>query len=76
MDALRRAIEFVGGVNKLAEACAVTQPAVSNWLHRGSVPPRQAVNIEYATGGKVTREELCPELFSISVVTRKKKARA
>lgn len=71
---LKRAIAMVGGTTKLAELIGVNQPVVSNWLHPDrNVPPRRAIDIEYATDGKVTREDLCPELFSTSVSIRRKR---
>ncbi|WP_435102307.1 transcriptional regulator [Arhodomonas sp. AD133] len=43
----------------------VTQGAVSQWLRNG-VPPIRCRQIEYATGGAVTAEELRPDVFGPS----------
>ncbi|MCP5197687.1 MAG: helix-turn-helix domain-containing protein [Gammaproteobacteria bacterium] len=47
-----------------AKLLKVTQPAIHKWLTGKSRPsPRMAVAIEQATGGRVTRYELLPEIF-------------
>jgi len=59
----------------LADQLGITQGAVSQWLRRG-VPPGRVIAIERATGGKVTRHELRPDLYPIEAeqsVPRKQK---
>ena len=67
MNALDEAISLTGGVSKLAallnETRKTTQSVVSNWRMRGSVPADRCVDIEAATGGKVTRHDLRPDVF-------------
>jgi len=48
----------------LAEKLGVTQGLVHQWL-RGltRITAERAIEIERATGGKVTREELRPDVF-------------
>lgn len=53
-----------GGQSKLARAIGVSQQRVWNWLHRDqAVPARYCKDIEAATGGRVTAEELRPDVF-------------
>lgn len=49
---------------ELAKAVGVTQPMVSQWA-RGlvRVAADRVVAIERATGGRVTRQELRPDLY-------------
>lgn len=37
--------------------------AVCNWRTRGCIPVQRALDIERATNGVVTREELRPDIF-------------
>jgi len=62
MDALRKAIEIVGGQAALGEACGVWQTAVSNWLKRENVPAEYCPAIEKATKGLVLCEQLRPDV--------------
>lgn len=48
----------------IAEACDLTEPAVRHWCNgTRSVPARRCLAIEEATGGKVTRYDLRPDIF-------------
>jgi len=58
--ALARALEAAGGPKALAIALNITPAAVSNW-HQA--PPGRVLAIEAATGGKVTRHELRPDIY-------------
>ena len=62
MDALDRAIEIAGGVGKLADLVVSRQSVVSNWRARGNVSAEGCAEIERATAGAVTCEELRPDL--------------
>jgi DNA-binding transcriptional regulator YdaS (Cro superfamily) len=46
MEALRKAIDIVGGQSELGKACGVWQTAVSNWLKRENVPAEYCPAIE------------------------------
>jgi DNA-binding transcriptional regulator YdaS (Cro superfamily) len=47
-----------------AQRVGVTQSRVSQWLNGETIPAERCVKIEQATGGKVTRQELRPDLFN------------
>lgn len=50
--------------SELAHALGVTQGTISHWLTgRVRVPAERVIPIEQATGGKVTRQELRPDLY-------------
>jgi len=63
MSNLQKAVEILGGVGKLAIAIGEKQPTVSNWKKRGSVPPVHCIAIEMATDGRVTAQDLRPDIF-------------
>lgn len=63
-SALERAVKTMGSQSALAKAIGVTPQHVWNWLNRDKeVPAEQAIPIEEATGGKVTRHDLRPDLY-------------
>lgn len=62
MHTLRKAIEKLNGVGRLAHELGIRQSAVSNWLARGNVPADRAPAIEAATGGEIRCEDLRPDL--------------
>lgn len=65
MDALQRAIDLAGGSQvALADMLKVEPGAVTNWKRRG-VPVAQAIAIEEALQGRITREELRPDVFRV-----------
>jgi DNA-binding transcriptional regulator YdaS (Cro superfamily) len=58
---LLKARHAAGGTNaRLARLLNITPSAISQWVR---VPFRRALQIEARTAGKVTREELRPDLF-------------
>ncbi len=57
------AIEHHGSQAKLAKAMGCTQQRISQMLKEKAVNARMAVLIEVATGGKVSRHDLCPDVF-------------
>jgi DNA-binding transcriptional regulator YdaS (Cro superfamily) len=61
---IQKAIDLLGSQQALAKACGAKQQHVWNWLQAKSVPVDRAIQIEVATGGEVTKEELCPEFFN------------
>lgn len=63
-SALERAISEVGNQSKLAVSIGVKQAHVWYWLNKAKhVPAEHVIAIERATGGKVTRAELRPDLY-------------
>lgn len=57
-------MEIAGGQSALARKLGLKQANVWHWLNRAEhVPAEQAIAIEAATGGAVTRAELRPDLF-------------
>ena len=65
--ALRRAVTLVGSQSALARALGdnVKQGHVWYWLEKGQgkVPAEYCAAIELATGGKITRHDLRPDIF-------------
>jgi len=61
--ALEQAITEAGGTAALARAINVTPQAISQW---DRVPAERALAVEQATGGKVTRHQLRPDLYPAS----------
>lgn len=49
---IRQIVDQLGGVAVTSRMLGVSQPAVSQWLRDGRVPPARAVQIEALTGGK------------------------
>jgi DNA-binding transcriptional regulator YdaS (Cro superfamily) len=59
-EALKRAVESVGGQAKFARAVGVTAQAVSQW---DEVPPLRVLVVERVSG--VSRHELRPDLYPL-----------
>jgi len=57
-------IQEFGSQQRLAEACGVTQVAISKLLRADRVSAEMAVRIEAATNGKIGRWRLRPDLWS------------
>src|ERR1044071_1625061 len=65
---LETAVSLVGGQAKLARILGVTQPNVWHWLHKSErVPGEYGLKSEGATGGKVSRHDLRPDLYPLSM---------
>lgn len=62
-DALKRAIKEIGNATRLAGQLGISLQAVSQWKQ---APPQHVLAIERATGGKVSRYELRPDIFGPS----------
>jgi DNA-binding transcriptional regulator YdaS (Cro superfamily) len=58
--ALQKAIDAIGGGNKLAAKLDITPQALSQW---DRVPPLRVIEVERATG--VPRHELRPDLYPL-----------
>lgn len=64
--ALARAVSLLGSQAAVAAACGKKQQNVWWWLNRSHRVPAEAVlPIEMATGGRVTRNELRPDLYPL-----------
>lgn len=65
---LQKAIDIAGGQTALGKAIGRRQSTVRTWLKRadGRVPAEAARDIERATSGAVTAEELRPDIFAPS----------
>ena len=59
-----KAIKEAGGQKSLADLVGVSQAAVSKWRLGNKITAENAVGIEIATNGKVTRASLRPDLFA------------
>ena len=62
MNAIEIAIEAIGSQSKLAKALNCTPQVVHNWLQRRNIPAERCIDIERASGGVVTCEQLRPDL--------------
>lgn len=60
---LEIAIRLAGGVPTVAKTMDISQPAVHRWRARGKAPAGRVIDLERATGGRVTRYELRPDVF-------------
>lgn len=58
-----KAIVAAGSVSELAARCGVRYQAVQRWRNRGLVPAERVLQVEKATGGRVSRYELRPDLY-------------
>ncbi len=59
---IARAIAIVGSQCAMASAVGTTQQNVSRMMRNGRASPKFAPRIERATGGQITRHELCPDV--------------
>jgi len=67
MEAIKKLIEDAivdfGTEAKLAAAAGVSQPVINDAKRTGKVGPKLAMGIEAATGGKISRWQLRPDLW-------------
>lgn len=62
--ALKRAKALLGSEAAVAEVVGVKQPSVNYMLRTGRrVPAEWCIPLERATGGKITRHQLRPDLY-------------
>jgi len=67
-NALAAAVGIIGGQAQLARILGVSQPNVWHWLHKSEhVPAEYVLKIEQATGGKVSRHDLRPDIYPPSM---------
>lgn len=62
MSPLQQAINIAGSQVALAKAIGCVPQVINNWLRRGRVPADRCIDIERVTNGKVTCEQLRPDL--------------
>lgn len=62
---LARARKCFASQKAMADALDISQQSVSEALKRGKAPPGWCIALERATGGKVTRHELRPDLYPV-----------
>lgn len=68
-EALKRAVEILGGQTALAKVCGgkVRQQHVYNWINRDKkLPAQYAIKVQSATnekGAVITASQLCPDVF-------------
>lgn len=68
LNPIEQAVSIAGGQTALAKAISASHPNVKQqhiwkWLRAKRVPGEYAVAIEDATGGKVSRYQLRPDVF-------------
>lgn len=56
---------MVGGQHALGRLCGVRQQIVWKWLRMARLPAERAVQIDIATGGKVTVADLRPDFAAL-----------
>lgn len=66
-EIIARAIALGGGPTEVGRKLGVAQSTVSNWESRGSVPARRARGLAALTGGEISEQQLCPEVFGAPV---------
>ena len=62
----QKAIDDLGGTVCVARMAGVSAPSVTNWRKRG-IPPDRCPRIEKATAGRMTVEELRPDVCWVRV---------
>ena len=64
MSPIQKAVDVVGGQSRLADLLGVSPSFVSQWVAGARpVPATRCGAIESATGGKVSRADLRPDVF-------------
>lgn len=61
-----------GAKSELARRIGVTPQAINNWIVNDTIPVRKVILIEAATGGRVTRHQICPEFYPLDLPAPKK----
>lgn len=60
---IERAIDQFGTETNLARAAGVAQPSINQAKHTGKIGHRLAAAIDRATGGKISKHELRPDIW-------------
>jgi DNA-binding transcriptional regulator YdaS (Cro superfamily) len=71
---VQKAADLVGGQTALANLCGVKQAHVWKWLRMERIPAERAIQIELVTEGRVTRQDLRPDIFGAPKTKARKKA--
>jgi DNA-binding transcriptional regulator YdaS (Cro superfamily) len=58
-----RAVSLLGSEAKLAAAAGVAQATINEAKHTGTVGPKLAMGLDRATGGRISRSALRPDLW-------------
>lgn len=69
IESLDLACKLLGSQDALAAQLKIKSPSISDWRVRGRVPVGRCRDIEHATGGRVTREMLRPDVFGEVLVS-------
>ncbi|AUK49435.1 helix-turn-helix domain-containing protein [Pasteurella multocida] len=62
MSGIKRVIKICGNQKSLASICGVSQQAVNKWAKGGKMDVKYIPAIIKATNGKVTAEEIRPDV--------------
>lgn len=61
---IQLAIDHFGSKADFARAIQEKPMTIQQWVRRNQIPLKHVVKIERATGGKVTKEQLRPDVFA------------
>jgi len=61
---IEQAIDLAGSEAKLGALSGYSQVAINKAKRCGKVSPRMALAIERGLNSRVTRQQLCPEIFA------------
>lgn len=62
MNIFEKIVYICGSQNALANKLGITRGAVTSWKKTG-IPAERCIQIEKMTGGKITRQEMRPDMF-------------
>ena len=62
-SSFEKAVKIVGSQYRMAKILGKRQSVIWAWLKRGTVSAEYVLKVEQATGGRVTRHELRPDLY-------------
>lgn len=70
-ESIEKAADVMGSQEKLAGLFGLQKAAVTHWKRAGCVPAEYCPEIERASGGVVSCENLCPEQAWVRVKDKK-----